>query len=133
MGSGRPFFVGSGENAPRPSAPARLRAAALYALMPGLSAANAAVGLLLPALLGPTEFGRYAIAVTLFQYALIADLGVSQLIDRRVPPRLAASDHAGFARFTNAMLWLRLYIAAVLAIGGSLLLLLLGSVARAAV
>ena len=91
----------------------------IYAMLPMLSLANAAVGLLLPLLLGPAHFGQYAIVVTIFQYALILDFGTSQLIDRRVPVLTAAGAEAERERFANGMLWLRLYIAALAMLGGS--------------
>lgn len=100
--------------------PGGMRALLLYASMPGLSAVNAAVGLLLPALLGPAQFGQYAIAVTLFQYGLILDLGMSQLLDRRLP--LLMDDGATPQRqaFVHDVLWIRLYTAATaLALGAA--------------
>jgi len=99
--------------------------ALLYGLTPALSGVNALVGLLLPALLGPVAFGQYALAVTLFQYGLIFDFGVAQLIDREVPVLLAAGRHRELNTFVNAMLWLRLYVAGVsLAVGVPLLAVL---------
>ncbi len=85
--------------------------------MPALSGVNALVGLMLPLLLGPAQFGRYAIVVTLFQYGLVFDFGLSQLIDRRVPVLAAAADPTALERFVAPVLWLRLYIA-----GGALAL-----------
>jgi len=67
------------------------RSLLLYASMPALSAVNAMVGLMLPMLLGPQGFGQYSLAVTLFQYGLIFDLGVSQTIDRRIPMLMATA------------------------------------------
>ncbi len=90
--------------------------------MPGLSLLNALVGLLLPALLGPVGFGQYALMVTLFQYGLVFDFGLSQLVDRVVPPQLGRADHTLLDRFIAQVLWLRLYIAATLLVGGTLLL-----------
>lgn len=87
------------------------RALLPYAMMPALSGMNAIVGLLLPALLGPTAFGQYAIAVTLFQYGLICDLGISQLVDRRLPVLLAAGDAGQQVRFASDALWVRFYVA----------------------
>jgi O-antigen/teichoic acid export membrane protein len=96
--------------------------ALLYGLTPALSGLNALVGLMLPALLGPVAFGQYALAVTLFQYGLIFDFGVAQLIDRRVPVLLAAGRRHDLAAFVNAMLWLRLYIAGMSMLAGGLAL-----------
>ncbi len=92
------------------SLPANSRSLLLYALMPALSGVNAVVGLVIPALLGPADFGQYSIAVTLFQYGLIFDFGISQLIDRRVPV-LISTDRPAAARFIGEALWVRLYIA----------------------
>jgi hypothetical protein len=91
------------------------RSLLLYAALPGLSAINAMVGLLLPALLGPTAFGEYSLAVTLFQYGLIFDLGLSQIIDRRVPV-LAVNAPEALGGFVAAALGTRLYIAAATAV-----------------
>ena len=97
----------------------RLVPLAFYAAMPALSALNAGVGLLLPLLLEPVEFGRYAVVVTLFQYGLIFDIGLSQLTDRRVPLLLASSQHEALAHFRNHVLWTRLYLAGVLLAAGA--------------
>lgn len=96
-----------------------------YGAMPALSAVNAAVGLLLPLLLSPGEFGRYAIVVTLFQYGLIFDFGLSQLVDRRVPALMAPDDATERMRFINAVLWTRLYIATMALVGGIAIILVL--------
>lgn len=102
----------------------------LYGLTPALSAVNAAVGLLLPALLGPVAFGQYALAVTLFQYGLIFDFGVAQLIDREVPVLLAAGRRRELNAFVNAMLWLRLYVAGVSLVVGVPVLVVLAMADR---
>jgi len=99
----------------------RGRSVLLFALMPALSVVNAGVGLVLPALLGPADFGQYSIAVTLFQYGLIFDFGVSQLIDRRVPV-MASVGSAELPGFVGKALWLRLYIAVAVMAFGALLL-----------
>ncbi len=102
------------------------RSVLLYAAVPALSGVNALVGLILPALLGPARFGQYSLAVTLFQYGLIFDLGISQLIDRRVPV-LVSGEPGPLARFVNEALWTRLYIAVAVMAAGTLALLGLGS------
>lgn len=103
--------------------PGRLRNLSVFALFPALSAANALVGLLLPMLLGVADFGTYSLVVTLFQYGLIFDFGLAQLVDRRVPVFIAEGRRTELARFVSVVLWLRLYIAgAVLAAGCALLL-----------
>jgi len=90
-----------------------------YATMPALSALNAGVGLLLPMLLAPVAFGHYALVVTLFQYGLVFDFGLSQLTDRLVPKMLAAGDASALRRFRQGVLWTRLYIAVFLLVGGA--------------
>lgn len=102
--------------------PGGLRALMLYASMPGLSLLNAAVGLLLPALLGPATFGHYAIAVTLFQYGLILDFGMSQLLDRKLPVLLAQSSMDELQHFAGWVLWVRLYVAVAALVGGGIVL-----------
>ena len=90
--------------------PARRRSFLVYAAIPALSVLNAVVGLLMPAILGPSSFGEYSLAVTLFQYGLIFDFGLAQIIDRRVPVLVvqAPSDLDGFVA---TALGTRLYIA----------------------
>ena len=95
--------------------------------MPGLSLVNAGVGLLLPMLLTPQQFGRYAIIVTLFQYGLIFDLGMSQLTDRRVPLLLSASRAAERRVLVDSILWIRLLIAATVLLGGAAIIGLLST------
>lgn len=97
----------------------RVVPALFYATMPALTVLNAGVGLLLPMLLEPVAFGQYALVVTLFQYGLIFDLGLSQLTDRLVP-RMLGIEHANtLAGFRQQVLWTRLYLAVLLLAGGS--------------
>jgi O-antigen/teichoic acid export membrane protein len=106
----------------------RLSGLLFYAAMPALSAVNAGVGLLLPLLLEPVAFGRYAVVVTLFQYGLIFDVGLSQLTDRRVPALLAQGQGEVLASFRQHVLWTRIYLAAILlAAGAAAFLALRGS------
>lgn len=93
----------------------------LYAAIPALSGLNAVVGLVLPMLLGPLAFGEYSLATTLFQYGLIFDLGLSQIIDRRVPILLQESAPA-LDRFVGNVMGVRLVVALVAMIGGTCLL-----------
>ena len=106
------------------------RALLVFSMMPGLSLLNAMVGLALPLLLGPVAFGRYAIAVTLFQYCLILDFGVSQMIDRRLPALIALGSASERARFVDEMLWLRLYVAAAALSAGIVVLVALAQAGR---
>ena len=50
--------------------------------MPALSLIALASSLCIPRLIGPTEFGTYALLLTLFQYTARGDLGLTQLADR---------------------------------------------------
>ncbi|GAA0598912.1 hypothetical protein GCM10009416_41360 [Craurococcus roseus] len=93
-----------------------------YALDPVLRIANALLGLLIPLLLGPAEFGVYALVVTLYAYGIILDFGLAQLIDRRVPALVGAGRQLELARLVSALLWLRLCIASTALVGGSLVL-----------
>ena len=119
LGAASPGVVANKRPKPAGALAQRLVRLAFYAAMPALSAVNAGVGLLLPRLLEPAEFGRYAVVVTLFQYGLIFDIGLSQLTDRRVPLLLGSDQHEALARFRNHVLWTRLYLAAVLLAGGA--------------
>ena len=104
----------------------RLSNLLFYAAMPALSLLNAGVGLLLPMLLEPVAFGQYALVVTLFQYALVFDFGLSQLTDRHVPKMLTGPvQSAALLAFRQGVLWTRLYIAAFLLIGGGMAAVLL--------
>ena len=105
------------------SRPGGMQAALLYLSMPALSAVNAVVGLLIPRLLGPVDFGQYSLVVTMFQYGLILDFGLSQLTDRRLPVMVSQGDQTGLDAFVNEVLWTRLYVAAAVGAGGSLLML----------
>ena len=64
--------------------------AAYGALVPVVVLAGAGTTLLAPMLLDPAAFGAFALLTTLFQYTAAADLGLSQLADRRV-----AAERAG--------------------------------------
>lgn len=80
-------------------------------ILPAVSLLNAVVGLCLPTLFGPEAFGQYALTSSLFQYALVMDLGTSQMFDRRVPALIGQGRHDEAARYINELLWLRLFIA----------------------
>lgn len=79
-------------------------------LIPAVILLNALVGMLLPTLMAPREFGEYSLVVTLFQYGLIFDLGASQLADRWIPPLLATGRPAEAEAVGQRLLWLRLYV-----------------------
>jgi O-antigen/teichoic acid export membrane protein len=79
-------------------------------LIPVVTLLNAVVGMVLPQMMQPREFGEYSLVVTLFNYGLIFDLGISQVIDRRIPAYLG-SGQANMAReIGDRLLWLRLAV-----------------------
>lgn len=82
-------------------------------LIPVVILLNALVGMLLPTLMAPREFGEYSLVVTLFQYGLIFDLGASQLADRWIPPLLATKQLTEADAVGQRLLWLRLYVGIV--------------------
>jgi O-antigen/teichoic acid export membrane protein len=86
---------------------------------------NALVGLLLPAIMTPLQFGEYALVVTLFQYGLIADIGTGQLIDRSIPAALGRRQTERAMWIGEQLLWVRVYIAAALALVASVMLITL--------
>ncbi len=94
-------------------------------LIPAVTILNAIVGMALPTMMTPREFGSYALVVTLFQYGLIFDLGASQLIDRWIPANLGRGMLDTARQQGQALLWLRLYVAlGTLAVAGLALPLL---------
>jgi O-antigen/teichoic acid export membrane protein len=80
------------------------------AFIPGVTILNAAVGMLLPMFMSPLLFGEYALVVTFFQYGLIFDLGLGQLVDRWIPAALGRREFEDAERLGQRFLWLRLYI-----------------------
>lgn len=101
------------------------RPAVFGTLIPAVTLLNAVVGMLLPQMMEPREFGTYSLVVTLFSYGLIFDFGVSQLIDRWVPAQLAANETSRARQTGEMLLWLRLAIAiSVFVITGLVLLVL---------
>jgi O-antigen/teichoic acid export membrane protein len=87
-----------------------------YAVMaPVLSLASAMVGILVPALLDPVAFGTFILVSTLFQYAQTFDLGMAQMMDR-LWGRCASRTVAAGA--ISDILWVRLYLAVAVIIGG---------------
>ena len=103
-------------NPPRPRLPVPAllsRPAVFGGLMPVVTVLNALVGMALPKLMTPYQFGTYALAVTLFQYGLIFDLGASQLADRMIPARLGRGLAKAAEQAGQQLLWLRLAVGAV--------------------
>ena len=90
--------------------------------IPAVMVMNALVGLLLPAIMTPLEFGDYALVVTLFQYGLIADIGTGQLIDRRIPAALGRRKVELATVIGERVLWVRVYIAVALAVAAVVVL-----------
>jgi O-antigen/teichoic acid export membrane protein len=95
--------------------------------IPAVMILNALVGLLLPAIMTPLQFGEYALVVTLFQYGLIADIGTGQLIDRSIPAALGRRQAERAEWIGEQLLWVRGYIAVVLALGAGAVLIVMGS------
>ena len=58
--------------------------AAYGAMVPIVTLAGAGTTLIAPLLLDPVAFGAFALLTTLFQYVSSADLGLSQIVDRRL-------------------------------------------------
>jgi len=105
-----------GHKAVRPPHPigAFLSKPAVYGVfIPVVSLLNALVGILLPALMTPTVFGEYSLAMTLFQYGLIFDSGVGQLIDRWIPPALERGELEDAEFIGQRLLWVRWYIGVI--------------------
>lgn len=92
--------------------------------IPAVLLLNAIVGLLLPAIMTPPQFGEYALVVTLFQYGLIADIGTGQLIDRWIPAALGHRRFEQAVMIGQELLWVRVYIA--LALGVTACVVLIG-------
>jgi O-antigen/teichoic acid export membrane protein len=85
-----------------------------------LSAFGVVGGLLIPALLGPAEFGRYTIAELIARYLLISDFGLLLLLDRRVPRLLAMGNSVAADNTIQHVLWARALLGA--AVGAALLI-----------
>jgi O-antigen/teichoic acid export membrane protein len=99
-------------------------------VMPVLSLINAGVGIWLPTILPPQDFGSYALAVTLFQYGLIFDCGTAQLIDREVPIAYGSGDPKRLRDCVSGLLWSRLYIGTIVLVGGTAALYAIDAVGR---
>ncbi|MGD0432369.1 MAG: hypothetical protein ABSA58_14890 [Acetobacteraceae bacterium] len=61
----------------------------------------------------PRIFGEYALVITLFNYGLIFDLGISQVIDRRVLAYLGSGRPDMARSIGDRLLWLRLAVAVI--------------------
>lgn len=75
----------------------------------GLHVATAAVfGLLVPRLMGPEGFGRYALLTSVSMwFAMLSGMGAVSLMTRVVPQFMAADDTAGVGKLVTNMLALR--------------------------
>jgi O-antigen/teichoic acid export membrane protein len=100
------------------------------AFIPTVSILNALMGMLLPKLMTPQIFGEYALVVTLFQYGLIFDVGVGQLIDRWIPAALGRRQSEDADRLGQHLLWLRLYIGVVVFFATAVTLAILADLNR---
>src|SRR5262249_39177724 len=78
---------------------------------PVLNALAIAVGLVIPGLLGPAEFGRYVVVELFSRYFVIADVGLGQLLDRRIPPLVVRGDNTAVELITQHVLWARVLVA----------------------
>jgi O-antigen/teichoic acid export membrane protein len=94
-----------------------LRRPATYAVAaPLLSLASAGVGIMMPALLDPLQFGAFVLVSTVFQYTQTFDMGLAQLMDRTWGRRGSDGDK-GATEATGSILWLRCYMAALFMAG----------------
>lgn len=75
-----------------------------------LSVLTIVASLLIPAILGPTEFGRYTIAELIARYLIITDFGLLFLLDRRVPQLLASGDRVAADINIQRVLWARIML-----------------------
>jgi O-antigen/teichoic acid export membrane protein len=78
---------------------------------PVLNAFAIAVGLVIPGLLGPADFGRYVVVELFSRYLVIADLGLGQILDRRIPPLVVRGDNTAVELITQHVLWARVLVA----------------------
>lgn len=99
----------------------------LYGSLPVLTLLGAVVSLIVPMVLGPASFGQYSLVEALFRYGVAFDLGLSLLVDRRLPVMLATVGEIEEAKFASSILWLRLYIAAAVTGFGALALPILSA------
>jgi O-antigen/teichoic acid export membrane protein len=73
---------------------------------------------LVPRLLGPTVFGRYALLVSVSMwFSLLSGLGAVSILTRSVPRFLAAGDSAGVRRLASSLVLLRAGTGALSAAG----------------
>ena len=86
------------------------RPAVFGSLIPIVTLLNAGVGMALPQMMDPRSFGEYALVVTLFNYGLIFDVGISQVIDLKVPAHLGQGRPDLAMNVGAKLIWLRLYI-----------------------
>lgn len=98
--------------------------------VPAVSLLNALIGILLPAMMTPTIFGEYSLVMTLFQYGLIFDAGVGQLIDRWIPPAIERGELEEADFIGQRLLWVRWYIGIVVFAVVATALIILASVGQ---
>jgi O-antigen/teichoic acid export membrane protein len=96
-------------------------------LIPTVTLMNAVVGMLLPQMMDPKGFGEYALVVTFFNYGLIFDLGMSQVIDRLIPAYLGSGRPDLAQKMSDKLLWMRLNIGAATLIVVAITLTVLSS------
>lgn len=94
-----------------PAPPRRAARAGLAAMAAKLAGAALGLGvnIVLARLLGPAEFGLYALAIAVATgAAVLATMGMPFAAIRHVPDYLARADWPGVAGFTRASLWVSL-------------------------
>jgi O-antigen/teichoic acid export membrane protein len=96
-----------------------LRNAGWIAAQRVLNVAGAVLfAVLVPRLLGPTVFGRYALLVSVsLWFSLLSGLGAVSMLTRSVPRFLAAGDEAGVRRLASSLVLLRAVTGACSAAG----------------
>lgn len=127
MSDVRPYTPDSGIDLPKRSPFTSLmsKPAVFGSLIPIVTLLNAVVGMILPQMMDPHSFGEYSLVVTLFNYGLIFDFGISQVIDRQIPAHLGLGEDALAQSLGDKLVWLRLYIGvAMLAISAGALCIL---------
>jgi len=94
----------------RDEAQVTVRNAVLVLLQRGLQTVGGlGFAVLVPRLMGPDDFGRYALATSVaFWFALVSGLGFTNIITRYVPPLVVRGDTAGLSRLVGNLLTLRM-------------------------
>jgi O-antigen/teichoic acid export membrane protein len=96
-----------------------LRNAGLLMAQRALHVAGAALfAVIVPRLMGPTLFGRYALLLSVSMwFAMLSGLGAVSMMTRSIPRFIAANDGAGLRRLVTSLVVLRAATGAVTAAG----------------